>query len=410
MLLSVDSVWCQASLEIRPNQCRRWVFGPVYSQVLMFLCCCDVVLVWLCFPSIVMSITYIIEDWSFLENETIYDNVTPYVVDPKTLSCEMEELAPTAALILCLFLVTIFILAIPGNLLVGYVIGSRKQALTASDVYLIHLTIADGLMALTIPFLAASTIKGWIFGDFMCKILHLIIETNFYTSILFLACISIDRYLIIVRASESHRSRQRMCSRILCAAVWALGVALALPSFFNEVTNLDSNPKIKICTKNFDIGNASSWRLATRVFRHVFGFFLPLVVMIVCYSITIIRLLHTRGFQKHRAMKVIIAVVIAFLLCWTPYHILMVVDTALRADLIPFNCAIRRSVTTALDITNNLALLHSCINPVLYAFVGEKFRRNMTQLFQRRVRQERLSGSKISRSTSQTSEGNGAVL
>lgn len=357
-----------------------------------------------------MSFTVTFGDWYIEENETIYDNLTPYVVDPKTLPCEMEMLDPTAALILCLLLIAIFILAIPGNLLVGCVIGSRKQALTPSDVYLIHLTIADGLMALTIPFLAAALIKGWIFGDLMCKILPLIVETNFYTSILFLACISIDRYLVIVHASESHRSRQRMCSRILCAAVWALGVALALPSFFNDVTKLDSNPKIKICTRNFDIGSATSWRLATRVFRHMFGFFLPLVVMIVCYSITIIRLLHTRGFQKHRAMKVIIAVVIAFLLCWTPYHITMVVDTLLRADLVPFSCAVRRSVTMAMDITNSLALFHSCINPVLYAFVGEKFRRNMTQLFERRVRQERLSGSKFSRSTSQTSECNGAVL
>lgn len=357
-----------------------------------------------------MSATYILDDFSFLENDTSYDYLTPYVVDPKTLSCEMEMLAPTAALILCLLLITIFVLAIPGNLLVGFVIGFRKQALTSSDVYLIHLTIADGLMALTIPFLAAAMIKGWIFGDFMCKILNLIIEANFYTSILFLACISIDRYLVIVRASEGHRSYQRMCSRILCAAVWALGGALALPSLFNDVTKLESDPKTKICTKNFDIGSASSWRLATRVFRHVFGFFLPLAVMIVCYSITIIRLLRTRGFQKHRAMKVIIVVVIAFLLCWTPYHITMVVDTVLRADLVPYNCAVRRSVTMALDITNSLALFHSCINPVLYAFVGEKFRRNMTQLFQRRIRQERLSGSKFSRSTSQTSEGNGAVL
>lgn len=354
--------------------------------------------------------TYILDDFSFLENET-YDNLTPYVVDPKTIPCEMKMLAPTPALIMCLLLIAIFFLAIPGNLLVGFVIGCRKQALTPSDVYLIHLTIADGLMALTIPFLAAATIKGWIFGDFMCKILHLLIEANFYTSILFLACISIDRYLVIVHASESHGRRQRMCSRILCAAVWALGVALALPSFFNDVTKLNSDPRIKICSKNFDIGNASSWRLATRVFRHVFGFFLPLAVMIVCYSITIIRLLHTRGFQKHRAMKVIIAVVIAFLLCWTPYHITMVVDTFVRADLVPgINCAVRRSVTTALDVTNSLALFHSCINPVLYAFVGEKFRRNMAQLFQRRVRQERLSASKFSRSTSQTSEGNGTLF
>lgn len=355
-----------------------------------------------------MSITFNFEGYWEPENQTTYNNLIPYVVDPKTIPCEMGAMDPTAALTLCLFLITIFFLAIPGNLLVGWVIGTSRQALTPSDVYLIHLTIADGLMALTIPFLAVALLKGWIFGDFMCKFLHLIIEANFYTSILFLACISVDRYVVIVHASESHGSSKRMCSWLLCASVWALGGALALPALFNDVTKLESDPEKMICTENFDIGRSAFWRHATRIFRHVFGFFLPLVVMITCYGIIIIRLLRTRGFKKHRAMKVIIAVVIAFLLCWTPYHITLVVDTFLRADLVPFDCAVRRSVTMALNITNSLALLHSCINPVLYAFVGERFRRNMRLLFRRKV--ERMSWSNVSRSTSQTSESNGAVF
>ncbi|KAM9333932.1 C-X-C chemokine receptor type 2-like [Symphorus nematophorus] len=350
------------------------------------------------------------ENYSDLANETVYYNHTPYVVDPKTLPCGRQPLDPTAALTLCLLVIIIFLLAVPGNLLVGWVIGTSRQALTPSDVYLFHLTIADGLMALALPFWAVALIKGWLFGDFMCKIISLIIEANFFTSILFLACISIDRYLVIVRASESLRSRQRMCSWLLCAAVWAFGVALALPALFSDAMKMDEDSEWMICAENFDIGMATNWRVATRVFRHVFGFFLPLVVMITCYSITITRLLRTRGFQKHRAMKVIIVVVVAFLLCWTPYHITMIVDTVLRADLMPFNCAVRRSVTLALNITNSLALFHSCINPVLYAFVGAKFRRNMALLLQRKARQERLSGSKFSRSTSQTSDNNGAVL
>ncbi|XP_073318645.1 C-X-C chemokine receptor type 2-like [Pagrus major] len=349
------------------------------------------------------------DDYFDLLNETVHNNETPYVVDPKTLPCEITPLDPTAALTLCLLLVTIFLLAVPGNLLVGWVIGTSRQALTPSDVYLFHLTIADGLMAMTLPFWAVAMTKGWIFGDFMCKFLNIVIEANFYTSILFLACISIDRYLVIVHASESLRSRQKMCSWLLCLAVWAFGGALALPSLFNEATTLPDSQRM-ICSENFDIGRASTWRRATRIFRHVFGFILPLCIMITCYSVTLVRLLRTRGFQKHRAMKVIIAVVVAFLLCWAPYNIAMIVDTLMRADLIVFDCVMRRSVTRALDITFSLALLHSCINPVLYAFVGEKFRRNMALLLQRRARMERMSGSKFSRSTSQTSDNNGAVL
>lgn len=339
-----------------------------------------------------------------------HDNVTQYILDPKAIPCEPKLLDPVAGVTICLLLIAIFILAIPGNVLVGWVIRTSQHGLTPSDVYLFHLTIADGLMALTIPFWAVVVLRGWLFGDFMCKVVSLIFDTNFYTSILFLACISIDRYLVIVHASESFKSRQRMCSQLMCAGVWALGCALALPALFSDATRPSNDSDWVVCSDNYDIGNASKWRIAIRGFRHIFGFLLPLIVMVTCYSITVARLLRTRGFQKHRAMRVIIIVVIVFLLCWLPYHLSMIVDTLLRADLIPYDCAVRTSVNTALGVTNSLALLHSCINPVLYAFVGEKFRKKMRMLLQRKMAQERLSVSKYSRSTSQTSENNGTVL
>ncbi|KAM9821018.1 C-X-C chemokine receptor type 2-like [Neosynchiropus ocellatus] len=350
------------------------------------------------------------EIYGNLLNETIHDNHTVFVVDPKTLPCEIQPLGVTPAVVLGLINIVIFLLAVPGNVLVGWVIVTSRQALTTSDIYLFHLTIADALMALTIPFWASTVIQGWVFGDFMCKIISLVFEANFYTSILFLACISIERYLVIVHTSDPLKRQQKMCSRLLCAAVWALGWALALPALFNDAIKLGPDSERMICSETFDIGSSSSWRFATRGFRHIFGFLLPLVIMVTCYSITITRLLRTRGFQKHRAMRVIIAVVIAFLLCWTPYHFTLMVDTLMRGDLIPFDCAMRRSVNKAIVITNSLALLHSCINPVLYAFVGEKFKSRMKLLVQRKVRQDGRSSSRFSRSTSQSSLGQGAIL
>lgn len=355
-----------------------------------------------------MPLVFDIPD-DFFANDSSH-NITDFIPDPLTVSCEINLLSSTVSVGLCLILIIIFLLAVPGNVLVGWVISTSQHAATPSDVYLFHLTIADFLMALTIPFSAVVVIQGWIFGDFMCKLVSLIFDANFYTSILFLACISIDRYLVIVHASETLISRQRMCSRMVCGAVWALGCALALPAFFNDAFKPDKDEEFLICCETFDIGDASSWRITIRAFRHIFGFMLPLSVMVTAYSITIGRLLHTRGFQKHRAMRVIIVVVIVFLLCWMPYHLTMMVDTLLRAKLIPFDCAMRRSVDKALAITNSMALLHSCINPVLYAFVGEKFRKKMKLLLQRRLRQERMSGSKFSRSTSQMSDGSGAVF
>ncbi|XP_057681155.1 C-X-C chemokine receptor type 2-like [Corythoichthys intestinalis] len=353
--------------------------------------------------SIVISFDY--GDYAdVLNNSHGGTNGSPFVVDPDTLSCEARPaLEQVSAAVLCVLLAAIFLLAVPGNLLVALVMARSWRSLTASDVYLFHLTAADGLMALSIPFWAAALKHGWIFGDGACKALSLIFEANVYAAILFLACISVDRYLAIVRTDRPRKS----CSRLVCGAVWALGAALALPALFNDAVRPDPDSERMACVETFDLGSAAAWRLATRGLRHILGFALPLGIMLACYGATVVRLLRTRGFHKHRAMRVIAAVVVAFLFCWTPYHVAMVADTLLRAELIPFDCASRHSVSVALTFTNGLALLHCGVNPLLYAFVGEKFRKNAKALLGGKTRGE--WSSVFSRSTSQTSEGRSAV-
>uniref|UniRef100_A0A3P9D5Y4 C-X-C chemokine receptor type 2-like n=1 Tax=Maylandia zebra TaxID=106582 RepID=A0A3P9D5Y4_9CICH len=305
--------------------------------------------------------SFVFED-DFFWNNYSYDyneSRESFSPDPDTLECGYEPLEPTAVVILCVIFTVISVLAIFGNLLVGWVIRTSQEILAPSDVYLFQLTIADGLLALTLQFCVAALTRGWLLGDFLCQLLHIVMDANFYTSIIFLTCISIDRYLVIVRARETLKSHQKMCSRILCTVVWVLGCALALPTL----------------SIRFDISTA--WRLAIQGFIRVFGFLVPAIVMISCYSITVSRLLLTHGFQKHRAMPVIVTIVVAFLLLWTPYQITMVIDILLRADLVQHDRDTRRSLNTALVATHCLALLHSCINPFLYVAAEKKLRKKM---------------------------------
>ncbi|XP_057192381.1 C-X-C chemokine receptor type 1 isoform X2 [Triplophysa rosa] len=332
-------------------------------------------------------------------NDSYLQNISDFDLDENTLICSPITIADAVNISFCVIYVLIFLLAVPGNLIVGWVIGSNKRALSSSDVYLFNLMLADTLLALILPFSAVSVVHGWVFGDAMCKLVCLVKEINFYTSILFLVCISVDRYMVIVRAMESQKAQRRLCSGVACGMVWVLGGVLSLPSLYNEKF-YSKMGKQTVCAEQFDVNNADEWRLATRILRHLLGFLLPLVIMLICYSVTVARLLRTRGFQKQRAMKVIVTVVVAFLLCWTPFHVTTIVDTLLRAKVFQFSCSTRTSVDVAMFATQNLGLVHCCVNPVLYAFVGEKFRRRFMQLLQRRGVLDRLSISRSSRSSS----------
>ncbi|XP_010896359.2 C-X-C chemokine receptor type 2-like [Esox lucius] len=357
------------------------------------------------YPNI--SYQFIIDDFADFYNELNYSDLnTTYELDKSTLTCQAAPVSSFVIMVVCAFYILVFLLAIPGNLLVGLVISSSKQPLSPSDLYLLHLAVADILLALTLPFWATSVTVGWVFGDPMCKLVSIFLEVSFYTSILFLACISVDRYLVIVCAKETSRAaRRRLVSWGACVAVWFMGCLLSLPGFFNGAFIPDGE-KVTTCSEVYTVGDPENWKLATRGLRHILGFLLPLTIMLGCYGVTLARLLRTRGsFQRQKAMRVIVAVVVAFLLCWTPYHLAVMADTLLQAKLVKDECQERRAVHKALFATQSLALLHSCVNPVLYAFVGEKFRIKLLQMLRKAgVMEPRASVARASRSTSQTSE------
>ncbi|XP_041715596.2 C-X-C chemokine receptor type 1-like [Coregonus clupeaformis] len=351
-----------------------------------------------------------VDDFGELYHELNYTdfNIT-YEIDENTLTCNTSPISSAVTVAVCALYVLIFILAIPGNLVVGLVIGSSKQLLSPSDLYLLHLAVADVLLALTLPFWATSVTVGWVFGDAMCKLVSVFQEASFYASILFLSCISVDRYLVIVRAMEASKAaHRREVSWGTCAIVWLMGGLLSLPGLFNHAF-LPSGTERVTCAESYAPGSAAVWRLVTRGLRHVLGFLLPLTVMVACYGVIVARLLRTRvGFQRKRAMRVIVAVVVAFLLCWTPYHLAVMVDTLFRAKVVGYGCQERSAVDRALFATQSLGLLHSCVNPFLYAFVGEKFRRRLVQKVG--VMEQRTSMTRASRSSSQTSEATSTFM
>lgn len=341
----------------------------------------------------------------FIDFGSAYDelNVTyndsDFYLNPDTQPCGSFSIPDAAMITVCVFYILIFLLALPGNLAVGLVIGLSKQALPPSDLYLLHLALADLLLAVTLPFWATSVTKGWVFGDAMCKIITVTQELSFYSSILFLACISVDRYMVIVRALEVRRANRQMVSWGVCFAVWVVGALLSLPGFFSSSFTSHISSQI-VCAERYDPSSAGTWRLVTRILRHTLGFLVPLAIMLPCYGITIKRLLHVRGsFQRQRAMKVIVFVVVAFLLCWMPYHLAVMTDTFFRAKIVPYRCPARMAVDQAVFATQSVGLLHSCVNPLLYAFAGEKFRKRLLQLIKKVKFSERVTMSRSSRSS-----------
>ncbi|KAM9722901.1 C-X-C chemokine receptor type 3.1 isoform 1-T2 [Menidia menidia] len=276
-----------------------------------------------------------------------------------------------------------FVVGILGNaVLLGVLFQSRKSW-SVTDTFILHLAVADILLLVTLPLWAAGSAQqtGWTFERPLCKITGTVFTVNFYCGIFLLACISIDRYLSIVHATQMYSRRKPWLVHASCLMVWFFSLLLSIPDWvFLDIPS--DRVGRRQCIRNYSIlGNETVhyWRMTSRRLYHVAGFLLPSVILVFCYTCILRRLrCGTRGLQKQRAFRVIVALVVVFFVCWTPYNITLIVDTVTENNG-NNTCGIS-ALDKAMIVTSTLGYLHSSLNPILYAFVGVKFRRQLFDL------------------------------
>lgn len=273
--------------------------------------------------------------------------------------------------------VLVFVFSTAGNSVVVCVVCCMTKRRTSTDIYLTHLAVADLLFGLTLPFSAADIHSGWIFGTAMCKILSGFQEVSEYSGVFLLVCISLDRYFAIVKATRV-KSPNGPVVKATCVTVWLVAMVLTIPTVVQKQHMDTDDPDRDICYEDLSDESSNRWYVVTHIVRHVLGFFLPLTVMAVCYGATLLTLHHTRNRQKQKAIRVILAVVITFVVCWLPYNVVLIIDLLIKSRLVQVgSCETRYRVEVAFNVAKVLAFVHCALNPPLYAFVGVKFRNQL---------------------------------
>lgn len=282
-----------------------------------------------------------------------------------------------------------------GNTLVIMTYALYKRTKSMTDVYLLNVAIADILFVVALPLIIYSEQHDWGMGNMSCKLLRGIYSVNLYSGMLLLACISGDRYLAIVQARRSFRLRSStlLYSHLVCATVWLLALLLSLPTFifyeryqtgltdsillYNNSTIMEDSQYV--CFFKFE-SNETARMMKTVVpsSQVAVGFFLPLLIMAFCYSSVIVTLLRAKNFQRHKAVRVVLTVVLVFVVCHMPYNLVLLYHTINLFE--QQECSHEEAVTLTMTITESLAYLHSCLNPLLYAFIGVNFRNHFRKI------------------------------
>ncbi|XP_076605672.1 B1 bradykinin receptor [Chaetodon auriga] len=290
----------------------------------------------------------------------------------------------------------IFTLSVLGILFNSFVLAvylAHKDRLTVAEIYLSNLALADFILLCGLPFWAMYIVNdfNWLYGDALCKIVNSIIIINFYTSSYTLVMISVDRYLALVKTMKARWLRRTFYAKVICLILWILGFLLSTPTMVYRKVKFIEDFETMSCVLDYNHG--SYWKFAHQILLNVVGFMLP-VLIIVFSSGNIIKSLAQRkesvgfhGLNDTKATVLVYAVTPLFLLCWGPFQVFTFLDTlcdvqALDEELWSHTLNIGGQVSVY------LAFLNSALNPLLYVFSGQYFRKKVSAIY-RKTRQHR---------------------
>ncbi|XP_059521813.1 N-formyl peptide receptor 2-like [Myotis daubentonii] len=276
------------------------------------------------------------------------------------------------------------VLGIVGNGLVIWVAGFR-MALTVTTLCYLNLALADFFFSATLPFfMVVNTMRGqWPYGWFLCKLFNIMGDTNLYGSVFLIAFIALDRCICVLHPVWAQNHRTLSLAKKVITVPWILALLLNLPVLIFFTTVTDDNGDI-YCGFNTDFwGNITEEEKLQRtvtsvaiigINRFVTGFTLPMSIIAICYGLIAAKLRNKSMIKSRHPLRVLTAVGASFFICWFPYQ-LCVLLAAVRARALfegKYNI-----ILLLIPLTISLAFFNSCLNPMLYVFLGRDFRKRL---------------------------------
>ncbi|XP_015746266.1 melanin-concentrating hormone receptor 2-like [Python bivittatus] len=283
--------------------------------------------------------------------------------------------SPGPAVSLVLPIIYAFICAsgvLANGLVISVVLGCKQKVV--SDIYILNLAVADLLFLLGMPLIIHQLLqeRGWVFGDFLCWAATTIDLNNQFSSVAIVTLLCIDRYVAVVYSSTIGQKRTLRCTAVINTGIWAGSLILATPAML--YTRIFWDNKTEICLIDLPSPRSMYWYT---LYQSLVAFLLPLLVITVLYSLTLhhlfraMRRVHRKASARSRKVtRMALTIIAAFFICWTPYHVLQLVNLTATPSTTFFYLY---------QATICLSYAHSCVSPILVIFCTEFFQERMAQ-------------------------------
>lgn len=270
----------------------------------------------------------------------------------------------------------VFIFGLTLNLTALVIFSRNCKSRSHTTVYMIHLAFADILLVCTLP------VRIYYHGGLgnpnqkFCNFTGLILLSNMYGTIFLLMCISFDRCIAVCFPLSSRVHEGRKKAWCVCLGIWILTTVTSLPIYFKD----KFSGNFPECKNSMCFGNFPKYATQTSalISTLIVGFGIPLTVMILSSWGLIRAISKSPAVQtsdlvdSRRIKRMIITNLAIFLFCFLPYHVMLVLLNAYEA---PQNSS--SSLLTAYQYSLMIACLNAMLDPLVYYFTTETFRRKM---------------------------------
>ncbi|ALC48607.1 moody [Drosophila busckii] len=175
----------------------------------------------------------------------------------------------------------IMFVGICGNFLTVVALLKCPKVRNVAAAFIINLCLADLLFcALVLPFQGLRFVQGtWRHGAVLCRLIPFIQYGNIGVSLLCIAMITINRYVMITHHGLYARIYKRHWIAIMIAACWLVSYGMQLPTLLGAWGRFGYDSRLQTCSIMSDSHGHSS---KTTLF--ITAFVIPCLVIIACYA------------------------------------------------------------------------------------------------------------------------------
>ncbi|PKU28122.1 hypothetical protein llap_21574 [Limosa lapponica baueri] len=285
----------------------------------------------------------------------------------------------------------VFAIGLPANCLTSLLTFVQIQRNKVIAIYIFSLSLSELMYLSTLPLwiVYVQNDHKWTLAPWTCTITGFIFFCNIYISILLLCCISVDRYLALVYVLESRGRRGQKKAIITVCLLFAVVAVVHAPVF-----TMKPPENMTTCFETLPL----DVRLASFSFvRFLMGFAMPFATLIFT-NYKIFQSIKTSSsltcHQKAKVKYLAIAIIVIFLICFAPYHVVLLIRSIYFMFHQNCSCPFEKDIYSVFTVFLCLATANSIADPIIYVMVSENVRKDFSRILRRwRLNSTRLNSS-----------------